>query len=181
MDWVTNYLRLAGRVIRYHAWPTIQTQTVGEHSWQVALVYEQIFGPLSPPVERFIRLHDVAELVLGDIPFPQKSLNPGLKAEFDRAEHKALEKLLVWPLDDLSEIERVRVKVCDLLEMMLFGMDERELGSLHALPIIIRTCQAALDKTADLPDNERQFVFRFIDKAHSRHKLVLSQPTGRDY
>jgi hypothetical protein len=171
-DYVTDYVRHAGMVKRYHTWPTIQTQTIGEHSWQVALIYEKLYGPLSPEVERYIRLHDAAELVVGDPPFPVKSQNPTLKAEYAKAEEKALEHMDIGPLPELSLDIRRQIKICDLLEMTLFGMTEREMGNLLAIPIITRTREAAL-KLCDRHDYP--LVTAFLAYALARHALVLSQ------
>lgn len=171
-DYVTDYVRHAGMVTRYHTWPTLQNQSIGEHSWQVALIYEEVFGELSPAVERYIRLHDVAELVVGDPPFPVKSQNPALKAEYAKAEVKALERMSVGPLPELDLDTRRRIKICDLMEMTLFGMTERELGNLLAIPIINRTREAAL-KLCDQHDYPH--VTAFLAYALARHALVLSQ------
>lgn len=173
-DYVTDYLRLAGSVVRYHAWPTLQTQTVGEHCWQVAMIYEQIFGVLSLPVERFIRIHDVAELVVGDIPFPTKRNNPELKAAFNKVEAQALEMLGIAEAS-VTELEATRIKVCDLLEMTAFGMIDRELGSMLAVPIIIRTMAAATELAKKLPRHEYNAVLLYTVQLSERHERVLNQ------
>jgi len=180
-DFVTDCVYFAGRLKRYHTWPTIQTQTVGEHSWQVALVYEQIFGELSRPVERYIRMHDVAELAVGDIPFPFKSKNPEIKKLMDAAEDVALEMMKVPALPDLDPIPKARIKVCDLLEMTIFGMTERELGNMLAIPIIRRTRAAALQLTQEKLHDVEDFesVCRFIDQIDYRHRRVLEQEKGK--
>ena len=182
-DFVTDYPYFAGRLVRYHTWPTIHKQTIGEHSWQVALIYEQIFGPLSPPVERYIRLHDVAELVVGDIPFPVKSLNPDLKAEFDKVESQALLVMGVGALPELSDDDRKRIKVCDLLEMMVFGMVDHEMGNRLAVPIIRRTKEAAMIVANSLPTSEYNAICDFVDEATDRHHRVLKleRKYGDDY
>jgi hypothetical protein len=173
-DFVTDYLRHAGTIKRYACWPTIQTQTVGEHCWQVAMIYEQIFGALSPPVEKFIRLHDVAELVMGDIPFPTKRNHPALKEAYNRAEENVLIGLGV-EMPELDPIERIRVKVCDLLEMTAFGMIDRELGSMLAVPIIYRTMAAANELAKGLPRPDYSAVLMFTVKLSERHERVLNQ------
>lgn len=175
-DYVTDNPYLAGKVKRYHTWPTIQTQTVGEHCWAVALVYEQIFGPLSTDVERYIRHHDTAELVVGDPPFPVKAEDEGLKAGYDRLEPLALAKMDVAQLPELSETERTKVKICDLLEMMVLGMTEREMGNLLAAPIVIRTERAALarlDSALLVSVSEVRAVREWIARQWDRHEAVL--------
>jgi 5'-deoxynucleotidase YfbR-like HD superfamily hydrolase len=174
-DGVTDNVAFAGRVKRYHTWPTIQNQTVGEHCWQVALVYQQIWGELSSPVERFIRLHDAAELVTGDIPFPTKSKNPDLKTAIEAVEFKALEAMDLYVPVLHPDVKR-RIKICDLFEMMLFGMVERQLGNLLAEPIILRTRQAALKLVNEIEaEGERNRVYAWAEQQEDRHAAVLAQ------
>lgn len=175
-DYVTDYARHAGQVLRYHTWPTIQNQSVGEHSWQVALIFERLFGELSPAVERYIRMHDAAELVVGDPPFPVKKNNPVLKRAYDDMEPEALTHMNVRALPELDEDTKRKIKVCDLLEMMVFGMTERELGNLLAIPIIKRTCNAAVEiVNSSLSPVESARVHQFIQEARKRHLEVLNQ------
>ena len=174
-DHVTSNPRLAGRVKRYHSWPTIQEQTVGERCWQVALIYERIFGELSPAVERFIRHHDTAELITGDPPFPVKSTHPAMKAAYDVLEVEAFERLKLAPPPILDKDELTRIKICDLLEMMCFGMIEREMGNMLGVPIIKRTRQAALVHVSKLSAKELDQVCRFVDAEEMRHERVIYQ------
>jgi 5'-deoxynucleotidase YfbR-like HD superfamily hydrolase len=175
-DHVTDNVAFAGRIKRYHSWPTIQTQTVGEHCWQVASIYSQIWGDIPTPVERFIRLHDAAELVTGDIPFPTKANNPDLKAEFGKVEDKALDALGIILPKLHPDVVR-RVKICDLLEMMVFGMVDRQMGNRLAIPIIQRTMKAALTLVNQLDtEGERNRVYAWVDQQQERHHAVLAQP-----
>lgn len=173
-DWVTDRACMAGRVVRYHTWAVHHQQTVGEHSWQVARIYEEIFGSPTAEVERFIRHHDSAEVVVGDPPFPVKRDSPQLKAGYDELEPKALDRLgIVLPSPYFKEL--IKVKICDLLEMTLFGMIEREMGNLLACPIIVRTCNVALqlaDKHLD-PD-EWNAVSVWVMNQRERHRTVLT-------
>lgn|SRR5262245_19002718 len=171
-DFVTDHVRYAGTVKRYHTWPTIQTQTNAEHSWQVAMIYEQIYGELSPAVERYIRLHDVAELAVGDIPYPVKANNPELKQKFSYVEEAALDEMgLKLPV--LHAVVRARIKICDLLEMMCFGMTEREMGNMLAIPIIDRTKAAAVTLASNTVAADA--VAAFVKTAETRHLAVLHQ------
>ena len=169
---VTDQARFAGRVLRYHTWQVHHQQTVGEHCWQMALIYEQIFGPPSAEVERFIRYHDAGELIVGDPPFPVKSNNPELKVQYDKIEDEALVHLGI-SIPDIPANERVRVKVCDLLEMMTFGMMEVEMGNRLAIPIVRRTGDKAreLAYKADIADKEA--IIDWIGKQKRHHFQVM--------
>lgn len=173
-DYVTDNLQQAGNVLRYSSWPTIQQQTVGNHCWQVYRIYCDIFGMPRADVAYYIMHHDSAELITGDPPFPVKRDNPDLKAAFQRVEVEANERLGVkMPCLTVQELDQV--KVCDLLEMTVFGMSEREMGNLLAIPIINRTSEAAL-KLAEqkLPLDSFRTVEQYVAKISSRHRKVMS-------
>jgi 5'-deoxynucleotidase YfbR-like HD superfamily hydrolase len=106
----------AGRVKRYHTWPVLHDQTVGEHTWQVMRIYWQIFGPMPAEVSSFILWHDAGELLAGDAPGMLKILVPEIKPILDRVECKAVDAMggACVPVSDQM---RVRVKVCDLIEV----------------------------------------------------------------
>jgi hypothetical protein len=105
-----------------------------------------------------------------------KAENPELKIEFEKVEHKALLHMGVGMLPDISDDERKRIKVCDLLEMMIFGLVEREMGNLLAIPIIQRTKTAALVLCHSfLPESEYGKVYTFVDDVIYRHHRLLKQ------
>lgn len=128
--------RLAGQVIRYHTWPVHRQQSVGEHTWQILRLYWLIFGPPSSQVTTSILWHDAGELCTGDPPFPFKSRNPNLKAMIDALEEEAVEIMGGNPRPALSGEEKRRVKACDLIDMVEYGLHEYNLGNKYAEPII---------------------------------------------
>lgn len=140
-DIVTS-TRHAGGVKRYHAWPTLRGQTVAEHSWNVMRIYWELFqdeeDAVNVDVFLYILYHDVAEVGTGDIPFPIKSMHPGLKSTMDELESEVLEGLGV-SLPEITPRQRLLVKVCDLLEMWEFGLDEVRMGNTYAKPIVGET------------------------------------------
>lgn len=156
--------RLSGLVSRYHSWPTLTHQSVGEHSWQVLRIYIEIFGPPTPEVTVYIVYHDSAEVATGDPPFPLKANNPDLKAIYDRLEHTAMVEMRGVGLPELNEQQRNRVKICDLLEMWEHGMHEITLGNTYAHPIVEDTMAAAriIASTSAVPDEDREAVDAYI-------------------
>lgn len=147
-DQVVKDVRLAGLVSRYHSWPTLNDQSVGEHSWQVARIYHQMFGQPSSLVYTYILYHDAPELATGDPPFPTKSRNPTLKAIYADMEQDALEAMhiIIAPLDPQDAL---KVKICDLIEMWEFGTHELMMGNQLAQPIIDDTIGVADDMAAE--------------------------------
>lgn len=172
-DDYTDLARHSGRVVRYHTWAVHHHQTVGEHSWQVARTYAEIWGYPSREVAAYIQHHDTAELVVGDPPFPVKRDDADLAVAYRRLEEKALERLRVVIPHILPE-EQARVKVCDLLEMMQTGMQEREMGNLLAVPIVLRTEQAARDVArAKLKAPDLDKIDAYCGELWLRHDRVL--------
>lgn len=147
VDRMMSSRRLALSVKRYHTWPTIQQQTVADHTCQVMRVYVEIFGPPSQDVFLYMLWHDISEMHTGDIPFQAKRLYPALKKVVDEIDHSVRAVMdqdgaggFVYRVSD----EEVKLaKVCDLLEMWEFGRQEMSLGNKMAEPIVTRTAWAA--------------------------------------
>ena len=136
--------RFGGAVQRYHTWPTLNTQTNADHTWNTMIIWWQVFGSLSPEESTFLLWHDVGELQLGDLPFPVKSDHPALKEQCDVIEAGCLVGMLGHnPLKGLSTAEiKLKAKCCDLLEMYEFGVIEMAQGNRFAEPIVEGTARA---------------------------------------
>jgi len=132
--------RFAGQVLRYHTWPVHHRQTVGEHVFQVMRIYTQIWGMMPPEVSNYILWHDCGEIVSGDAPYPVKSKNPVFKEEHDRIEKQSIEAMggdvSNFENDPSWRLYKVRVKLCDLLDLWECGRVELNMGNKYALPII---------------------------------------------
>lgn len=139
--------QLAGRVLRYHTWPVLRQQSVGEHTWRLEGIYVELFGLPRPEVWWWMHNHDVGELWAGDVPFGAKQAVPGLKDAMNASEAMGMGRLGVM-MPRLTEQEWSQVKLCDLLEMWEFGMVEMQMGNMLAGPIVDDTMNAAL-KLAD--------------------------------
>jgi 5'-deoxynucleotidase YfbR-like HD superfamily hydrolase len=119
---------LAGKVTRYHAWPTLNIQTIADHSWRVATLVVEVFGMPRAEVFIYALYHDCGEMFSGDLPFMVKTAVPGLADAMKTAEAYGLDQLGV-KLPELSPLERAQVKIADLLEMHEFGALEVEMGN----------------------------------------------------
>lgn len=139
---VRHSARLAGLIKRYHTWPTLRVQTVAEHTWHVMRIYLHLFGSPPPNVWEYMLHHDAPlEMGTGDIPFDSKRNNPELKAAVDLAEERFAKEIgFEWP--EIGALEWARFKVCDLLEMLEFGTEERAMGNTYAEPIVEATTKA---------------------------------------
>ena len=151
---VFHTARLAGQVTRYHTWCMHQHQSVGEHTWQVMRIFLQVFGCLPSKVAEYLIWHDAGELVTGDVPFPLKMLNPGLKQHMDQLEHAAVEAMggeHIW----LNHEDAVRVKACECVEMHEHGRVEYLMGNKFAKPIMDDTWTAFLELPLSVDDFDK--------------------------
>ena len=158
---VLSNARYAGGVIRYHAWQVLQRQSVGEHTWQCLRIWFQIWGAPSSTVTTYFIWHDAGELVTGDIPFPVKMLDKRLKEIMDEKETDAVLDM-GGELVELMPEDCVRVKICDLIEMHEFGIQELRLGNEFGQPIIDDTYNAICDKMQQLDANDQKLVYSYL-------------------
>lgn len=140
--------RMAGSIKRYHTWPTIQQQTVADHSFHVLRIWMQLWGAPRAEVTEYIICHDMGEMGPGDIPFGGKRRSQLLKQASDDLSAATMSQM--WGdfgVVKLSDDERRRAKICDLLEMHEFGRCELALGNRLAEPVITDTW-GAIEKIA---------------------------------
>jgi HD containing hydrolase-like enzyme len=156
--------RYAGLIKRYHTWPTITTQTVGEHTWQVLRIYWQIFGPLPPEISTYILWHDAGELKTGDSPFPLKHDNPNLKKSLDWLEDEAVVSMGGPVSYKLEPVDNVRCKICDLIEMLEYGLDETMMGNRFAQPIVNDIARGITELLGQLDGMDQERVKSYLDK-----------------
>ena len=168
---VLKTARFAGMVQRYHTWPTIKQQSVGEHSWQMMRIWYAIWGKMPPDVSSYILWHDAGELVTGDPPFPFKSKNTELKALFDIQENAAVRDM-GGEVTPLSSYQLVLVKVCDILEMWEFGLVELKMGNVLAQPIIEDTRNAVESKyDTILKPDDTLLIQKYMKSVYANHSL----------
>lgn len=173
--WVIHSRRYAGLVERYHVWPLHRKQTVAEHSWQVACIYEELFGPPPAHVERYIRYHDIAEVQTGDVPYPVKALAPEVKEAYDRLEAIALGDMGIT-LPDLTPEEKARVKVADWLDLTEMGMEDRERGNKLATPIIRHTESSIRNLAAEKLSHEDNIkIIMYLTRLWHRHNEIMRE------
>ena len=120
-----------GAVKRYHAKNTIQQETVGLHSYQVAWLIDYLMedSPRKAIVLMAGLQHDITEAVTGDMPGPTKAaLNS--KGDFSRLENKTLEDFGHRNYVEELLIEELRVlSLADYAAGLLFCIQERNMGN----------------------------------------------------
>lgn len=129
-----EHLLESGEVARFHTCGGVKPQSVAEHSWGVATILLHIHEcnentEVLALLEAAL-LHDCAELVTGDVPFPIKKADPVLKAQLLGHEvqwekqHDAHSQLL--------RHEEELLHIADCLDGMWYCCQRRRCGELQA-------------------------------------------------
>lgn len=160
-------------------------ENISEHSLETAFIahvlalYRNVrFGGCVDP-ERAALLamyHDATEIITGDLPTPVKYYNAEIKAEYDKVEKMAEEKLLSYLPEDLrgyyaplfSKTEEdkelwVLVKAADKLSALIKCIEERQMGNSDFTEAEKSTLQAVHDMA--LPEAE-EFISEFLSAYH---------------
>ena len=117
-----------GAVKRFHTVPTIGEETVGEHSFGVAMMVMAITeGKVSVELLKAALFHDIAEQVTGDSPFTSKRAFPLLKSAIEAAEE-------VWEKDngfhvELNKRDKDLLKTADMMQLLWRCKLQRDLGN----------------------------------------------------
>lgn len=154
---------LAARVKRYHSWPTLNSQSTGEHQHRVTTLFVELFGMPRVEVLWTCLNHDQGEFKAGDTPFGAKRDVPELKMAVDLAEQIGLKELGI-DLPELTPVEQVQVKIADILEMMEFGLLEINMGNHFAHPIVEKTEIAITVISKDHP-HLQEIALKWIENA----------------
>lgn len=125
----------AGRVARFHTEPTINQQSVGEHTYGVCQVLRYILDDnVSDRLFKAALDHDWHEHELGDTPHPAKRAYPELREVIKKIE--ASMDFEHGEIHNLTEKEEVCLKAADWLELALFAHHEIEMGNRYSLGVM---------------------------------------------
>ena len=155
----------AGGVKRWHAGEELDSQTVSEHSWGVAVLVLRFYPDSRADVIAAALLHDSAEDVTGDIPAHAKWRSPELRAAARKLEDEVQRER--GTLIQLTAQETMALKACDLLEWLIFRAKQRRRG--HVDPILESNVQKVVDGIADNGNSEIwNFTSRMMEDERSK-------------
>ena len=157
------------------------TENISEHSLETAFIahllalYRNVrFGGNVNPerVALLAMYHDVTEIITGDLPTPIKYYSSEIKAEYDRVEEIAKEKIIGYLPDDLKEYYRPLlgktdeeaelwqlVKAADKLSALIKCIEERHMGNMDFSEAEKSTLEAV--HAMKLPEAE-EFIKEFL-------------------
>lgn len=136
-----GFVYRAGAVTRFHGVKTLNTQTIGDHSWHVVMLLYLLYGQSEPGVSFELMMaaltHDAAEHKLGDLPSPAKrgldehlDLEAGtFRAKWDQMEQVVLAEQELNYLHLLSEEQKRQLEFVDAAEGAMFCLTEISMGS----------------------------------------------------
>lgn len=124
-----------GNVLRYHTQAnTARQQTVAEHSFRAFHIAMFVTGGAADQAVLYeIMYHDVPEYLTGDSPFPAKKGSGELKTALDDLEERIRREHGIP--NGLSLDQKHLVKLCDVLEMGLYAVEQITAGNLGYVPI----------------------------------------------
>ena len=120
------FITEGGEVERYHTVRTLQTETVGHHSFGVAMFCHLLLPESSKDLILAALTHDLAEHRLGDIPSPAKK-EYGIGEQVNELEEKLLRS--VGLNFELLPEEKRALKLADIFQGMSFCLRELQLGN----------------------------------------------------
>ena len=127
LKWVSKAIRGAA-VKRFHTIPTIGEETVGTHSFGVAMMVLAITEQkASANLLRAALFHDIAEQVTGDSPFTAKKAFPLLKSTLEIVEEDWNRKEGFHV--DLTPKDYNALKWADMLQLLWYCKTQRDLGN----------------------------------------------------
>lgn len=175
---VINDPRLAGRVARYHTWPHIRVQSVGEHSWQIA----RILLSIAPDNQRLLQhaiVHDMGELAVGDIPYPVKRNNPDLATVMNRLEDDAVISLETTAKTrfrvELTSDEKWVFKLCEYIEMFEHGREEQLLGNGFMEKVADRCYDVACDMIQSVRVSGETYSLRSVAAERALEYIAIRE------
>jgi 5'-deoxynucleotidase YfbR-like HD superfamily hydrolase len=138
LDWIRK-AREGAEVDRMHTIPTLRQYPVGQHTFNaivIALELAQQQPVLRPDlVVKYLIAHDLSEGYTGDIPANVKMENDGVRDLLHVIERRWTERNVPEYLKkaerNIHQTERTLAKAADLLELVLFCVEEREMGNLR--------------------------------------------------
>lgn len=168
--------RRALQVTRYHTWPRLREQTVGEHSAQVARILLAIWPDAPRHVLVHCITHDMGEVGPGDPPYPSKTRSEDFARGHGELEAAAyLEMRVPWGLPPPSWLqphEKAVFKLAEFLEMWEWASAEVLMGN-QAAGLVEARCRQAADRLMEhVPGDVHQWAAAYIRQREQHNRRV---------
>ena len=150
-----------GAIKRYHTLEIIGEQSVGAHSWGVALILQYLDPNVRKACVFKALTHDIAELYTGDIPAPVKWEEPELLQVLKSIEERWEKQLGIDAYGkSMSSEEKILFKQADMFELLFFCMRQRRLGNTNMNTVFSNGVEFLAEQ--DLNDRGLQLLGRLM-------------------
>ena len=158
-----QFVHEGGAVVRFHQHIGHVLDTDARHSHGVAMLcYFLTDGAPSVNLLMAALTHDLAEQVVGDIPYTAKRNIPGLKATCAAMEQEVLSKYgLAFTL---TEAEQRTLRLADALDGMLYCCHEAALGNHTALRRVYTKWLEGLRAGASTYSDVERSIVRAVER-----------------
>ena len=167
-----------GGVRRYHTEPNLTPQSVAEHSWRVAVI-AHLLWPDRPNIVFAALYHDVAELLVGDIPAPTKKAMDVRKLKDWEEDYE--EYLGVKPyIHDLIPEDQIRLKIADYVELVITSFSQSSIDARRITKNGIKYVKDLIEQIQDKDEVSiiKRTLFDFIGIGIS--KLIFQRPREQE-
>lgn len=146
-------LRDAGGIARFHTEPKIPPQTVGQHSFNMAIM-AHLLWPDDWQLQHQCLVHDVGEQGPGDIPATAKWRWPRLAYQCGLAEREVRDGMGIGV--HLTSIQHAKLKFLDRLELCWYCAELVVQGNRYAREIYNKVMTQIIDHAGEYnPDQAR--------------------------
>lgn len=133
------HIRAGGQVERCHGFRHFGTYQNSQHQWGVAMMMWTLWPEDFPRLGIHCLVHDVPEQWTGDIPANFKAAAPLSLKEFETMVERRIMSDLGLPQDDeLSDLDRQKIKNCDSLELYMWCVEQQWLYGVQPVSEITR-------------------------------------------
>jgi 5'-deoxynucleotidase YfbR-like HD superfamily hydrolase len=144
-------------VKRYHTQGDVPGQSLADHSGRVALLIMMIWPEARPQVTQYALVHDIGEKSTGDMPYTTKLVMPPAAMDaVDTLEAEFVHDFLGIHIE-ITEDEKMMVKVCDYLELMLYCLQFNTRGA------------------AQIAKKGAELIYRYGSKLRPDHRGILTE------
>jgi len=133
-----EFVRLGSLTKRYHTKHVIHENTVGHHSFGVAIIIYMLCPTASVNLIMAGLVHDLAEHITGDMSSPTKRMYPEMAALLHKLESQFLNDANLGFHETLSKEELRVLDMADKIDGMLYCIGELSLGNMSIVPIFNR-------------------------------------------
>lgn len=168
----------SGKVVRYHAVPTVKPQTISQHSWSVAILVMYI-TEMTCHANLLMEalLHDTGEYETGDIPYTLKRDHPDLKKQLHLIELEARHRITISGAIALTADEEAILKVADTLDGFIWcALHEDKYGKVED-----RWHQAYLNARAKFADLLSDRQWEIADAVFVNYGGIVTKPEGAPF